>query len=97
MGDIDIEDHRKWEEMECRQAGIEAYLPLWQRPRLELLKELFNLGYRVVIVFTQDEKLGSGYLGEHLTPKLIATFERLGIDPCGENGEYHTVIVGGPV
>jgi uncharacterized protein (TIGR00290 family) len=97
FGDIDIEEHRKWEEMVCNQAGIEAYLPLWQKSRFELLNKLFKLDYHAIIVVTRDDKLGKDFIGEQLTPDLVSAFERIGIDPCGENGEYHTVVVAGPL
>ncbi len=61
------------------------------------LEEIFKLDYHAIIVVTQADKLGKEYIGERLTPDLITKLEHLGIDPCGENGEYHTVVVDGPI
>ncbi len=97
FGDIDIEEHRKWEEMVCGEAGIEAYLPLWHKSRFELLDELFNLDYHAIIVVIRNDKIGKEFIGKKLSPDLVAEFGRIGIDPCGENGEYHTVVVDGPL
>lgn len=97
FGDIDLDDHRAWEEKVCEAAGIEPYLPLWQAPRAELLDELIGLGFEAVIVAANAEKLDSGFLGRTLDHDLAREFEQIGIDLCGEEGEYHTVVVDGPI
>lgn len=97
FGDIDLEDHRLWEEKVCSAAGIEAYLPLWQTDRLTLLGEFLSLGFGALIVVTNAEKLGREYLGRALDRELVCEFERMGIDPSGEEGEYHTVVTDGPI
>lgn len=97
FGDIDLEEHRLWEEKVCSSAGIEAILPLWKTPRLALLDEFLALGFEATIVATNDEKLGQDYLGRLLDRDLVRELERLGIDPSGEEGEYHTVVTDGPI
>ncbi|HEY73528.1 MAG TPA: diphthine--ammonia ligase [Thermoflexia bacterium] len=97
FGDIDIEDHRLWEEKVCGAAGIGAYLPLWKTPRLELFDEFLSRGFEAVIVAVCEEKLDKAYLGETLSVELAREFDRLGIDPAGEEGEYHTVVTNGPI
>jgi diphthine-ammonia ligase len=97
FGDIDLEDHRLWEEKVCGAAGIEAYLPLWQTDRLTLLDEFLSLGFEALIIAANAEKLGREYLGRALDRELVCEFERMGIDPSGEKGEYHTVVTGGPI
>lgn len=86
FGDIDIDDHRLWEEKVCAAAGIDACLPLWKAPRLELLDEFLALGFQATVVVTSAEKLGRDYLGRTLDRELVREFERLGIDPPGEEG-----------
>ncbi len=97
FGDIDLEDHLLWEETTCAAAGMEAHLPLWKAPRLELLDEFLALGFKATIIATLDDKMGRGYLGRTLDTELIQEFTRIGIDPCGEEGEYHTVATEGPI
>ena len=97
FGDIDLEDHRLWEEKVCQAAGIEAHLPLWKTPSLELLDEFLALGFEATVVATLDEKMGREYLGRTLDAGLVREFARMGIDPSGEGGEYHTVVTDGPI
>ena len=97
FGDIDIKDHRKWEEMVCEKAGLKAHLPLWNQSREELLFEFLDLGFITMIVVVNQSYLGKKYLGEIIDKELIAEFKKIGIDPSGENGEYHTVVLDGPI
>lgn len=97
FGDIDIEDHRLWEEKVCQAAGIEAHLPLWKTPRLQLADEFLELGFEATVVATCDEKMGNRYLGARLTADLAREFAQIGIDPSGEEGEFHTVVTDGPI
>jgi uncharacterized protein (TIGR00290 family) len=97
FGDIDLADHRLWEEKVCAAAGIEAYLPLWQTDRLALLGEFLVLGFEATIVAINGEKLDESYLGRVIDPDLVHEFADLGIDPSGEEGEYHTVVTNGPI
>jgi diphthine-ammonia ligase len=97
FGDIDIEEHRQWEEKVCAAAGIAAHLPLWQTPRRALLDELLALGFKAMVIATKDDPMGHRYLGRTLDAELIREFERVGIDLCGEAGEYHTVVTDGPI
>jgi uncharacterized protein (TIGR00290 family) len=97
FGDIDLDDHRQWEEKVCAAAGLVPFLPLWQTPRLVLLDEFLALGFEATIVVVNAEKLGQEYLGRVINHDLAREFERMGIDPCGEEGEYHTVVTNGPI
>ena len=97
FGDIDLDCHREWEEKVCGAARIEAWLPLWQTPRLALLNEFLLLGFEALVVATDDGQLGKDYLGRVLDRELVGEFERLRIDPSGEEGEYHTLVTGGPI
>ncbi len=97
FGDIDIEDHRDWCERVCTTNGLRAYHPLWKRPRRDLLQELVELNFKAVIVVTHANKLGAEWLGKTIDAETIKELERAGIDPSGEEGEYHTVVTRGPL
>jgi uncharacterized protein (TIGR00290 family) len=97
FGDIDIESHRQWCEAACVAAGISASLPLWQRPRRELLAEFLQRGYTARIVVVRNTKMSPIFLGRRLDQGLVAELEVLEVDACGENGEYHTVVTDGPL
>lgn len=91
FGDIDLQAHRDWEEKVCESANIKAVLPLWQQDRKNLVLQMLNSGIETMIV-SCNITMGSEFLGKILTLQLIEAIEQLGIDPCGENGEFHTLV-----
>jgi len=97
FGDIDIENHRHWDEDRCQQAGLSCHLPLWQQNREDLTQEFIQLGFTALVKCIDKEKLPATVLGKPLTIQLIDEFRQYGIDVCGENGEYHTLVVDGPL
>lgn len=97
FGDIDLQQHLEWEEKVCSTAGINACLPLWKQKRLDIINELLSLGYKARIVTINTELMDAKYLGQVLTSELVNKFKQDGIDPCGENGEYHTIVFDGPL
>lgn len=97
FGDIDLEDHKAWVERVCSTENINSYLPLWQKGRREIVEEFINLGFKATIVAVKDGVLDNSYLGKELDNNLLKEFEKIGIDACGENGEFHTVVTDGPI
>lgn len=97
FGDIDIEGHRIWGEERCRNAGLSALYPLWHANREENAREVINLGYKCVIKSLDNTKLPKSMLGKILDEALLEEMAQCGIDVCGENGEYHTLVVDGPI
>ncbi|MCX6320056.1 MAG: diphthine--ammonia ligase [Bacteroidetes bacterium] len=96
FGDIDLQPHRDWEEMVCNKAGLTALLPLWQQNRKALVLQMLEAGIATMIV-SCNAQMGPAYLGRLLTPALADELEYLGIDPCGENGEFHTLVLDCPL
>ncbi len=97
FGDIDTEAHREWEESVCAEAGARAVLPLWRRDPRRVADDALTAGFRAVIVAVRDGALPPTLLGRTLDAALIAEIEAAGADPCGENGEFHTLVVDGPL
>ncbi len=97
FGDIDIDDHRAWVERVCGAADMRPLHPLWRAPRRALLEEFIDKGYRATVIAAREGVLDRTVLGRTLDRQLIDEFEALGIDACGENGEYHTVVTDGPL
>lgn len=97
FGDIDMDDHREWVERVCGLVGAEACLPLWQRQRRRLMDEVLDAGFEAVIVAVRDGVLPPELLGRTIDAGLVAEIERLGSDAAGENGEYHSLVVDGPL
>ncbi len=96
FGDIDLQPHRDWEEKVCLQAGLTAVLPLWQRNRKELVMEMLDSGIQTMIV-SCNEIMGERFIGQIITPSLVHELVEMGIDACGENGEYHTLVLDCPM
>ncbi|MEI9808692.1 MAG: diphthine--ammonia ligase [Bacteroidota bacterium] len=96
FGDIDLQPHRDWEEKVCTHAGLQAILPLWQQDRKELVLQMLNAGIETMIV-SCNEVMGEPFIGRIITPALIDELQALGIDACGENGEYHTLVLNCPL
>ena len=97
FGDIDIEDHRKWNQDRCDAAGITCMLPLWQQQRESLVSETINEGFKAAIKCIDLSCLDASFLGETLDAALMDRIRATGADVCGENGEYHTFVFDGPI
>lgn len=97
FGDIDVEPHLEWCKRVCAGKDMIAFHPLWKRSRKELLEEFLDLGFKATIVATQADKLGREWLGKTIEKSTIKEFEDIGIDVCGELGEYHTIVTDGPL
>lgn len=96
FGDIDLQPHRDWEEKVCANAGLTAVLPLWLQDRKDLVLQMLDAGIDTMIV-SCNTVMGERFLGQRLTPALIDELEALGIDACGENGEFHTLVLNCPL
>ena len=97
FGDIDIELHKKWDVDRCNNAGIKAKLPLWKQNREDLVYEFIDSGFTTIINKVNLKYMGVEFLGKELNRKIIEDIKSTGADVCGENGEYHTFVVDGPL
>ena len=95
FGDIDLQPHRDWEEKVCTKAGLQAYLPLWQQNRLALVKEMLSAGIETMIIRCNND-LGEKTCGTILSEDFVYQLVEQNIDPCGENGEFHTLVTDCP-
>jgi uncharacterized protein (TIGR00290 family) len=97
FGDIDLEPHRDWCQRVCAVVGLECLHPLWSEPRADLVRECLDSGIEAVIVAVKADALPESTLGRMLDLSVLREFEINGIDPAGEQGEYHTLVVNGPM
>ncbi len=97
FGDIDGPPHREWVERVCGSQGLQSCQPLWQGARRALLEEFLNAGFRAILVTIRDGTLDPSLLGRGLDRELMDELDRAGVDLCGENGEYHTLVTAGPL
>lgn len=97
FGDIDLEKHRQWVIGACKHTSIKVVLPLWQNQRRDIIEAFIDLGFKGIITTVNNDVLANEYLGVEFNKSLIEEFEQQGIDACGENGEFHTIVVDGPI
>lgn len=97
FGDILFDEHRHWAERQCARHGLSAVEPLFGCATTVLFDEWIASGSQAVIVTARAPLLDATWLGRPLHPEMLAEFVRRGIDPCGERGEYHTLVVDTPL
>lgn len=93
FGDLFITRHRDWERRVCRSLGLRPVNPLWKRSSRALTEELFATRTKAIITLLLAERLDPALLGREITPALVNELEASGVDPFGEHGEYHTLVV----
>jgi uncharacterized protein (TIGR00290 family) len=94
-GDIFLEDLKQYREAQLAAAGIGAAFPLWQRNTRELIHAVEDTGIEAMIVCVNGKVLGKEFLGRKIDRSLLADLPE-GVDPCGENGEYHSFVYNAP-
>ncbi len=101
FGDIDLEEHRKWVERVCREAGITPHQPLWGQSQAEILRDFVDSGFETIVVATRADTLGEEWLGRKIDADFVEQITEMSktqaVTPCGETGEYHTLVVDGPL
>ena len=98
-GDVFVEEHVSWLEKVCGRAGISLLEPLFGRNTSDLFHEMFNSGFKAMIIGVDVGYLGEEWLGFTLSSETASKFlsETEGVDPLGENGEYHTMVIECPL
>ncbi|MBU1727035.1 MAG: diphthine--ammonia ligase [Candidatus Omnitrophica bacterium] len=97
FGDIYLEEHQNWVERVCAELKINAIEPLWKNEPENIINEFLGLGFKAVIVSCKADILGREFIGKEIDKGIIKEFIARGICPCGEKGEFHTVVVDGPI
>jgi uncharacterized protein (TIGR00290 family) len=96
FGDLFLDDIRKYRESKLAKANIIPLFPLWGIDTVHLAKEMINAGIKAVITCIDPKKLDASFVGRQFDIQLLSDFPK-GIDPCGENGEFHTFVYDGPM
>jgi uncharacterized protein (TIGR00290 family) len=96
FGDLFLEDIRAYREEKLRGSGITPLFPLWQQPTDRLARDMIAGGLQARIVTLDPKKLPRELAGKSFDQALLAQLPH-GVDPCAENGEFHTCVVGGPM
>ena len=95
FGDLFLSDVRAYREQSLSGTGMTPLFPLWQRPTAELAREIVSLGVRAVLTCVDPRQAPAELAGRWYDDELLASLPA-GVDPCGENGEFHTFVTDGP-
>ena len=97
FGDILFDEHRAWAEAQCAAHGLIAVEPLFGSSTLALFEEWTASGADAIIVTARAQFFDDSWLGRPLRREMLDELRRLGVDPCGERGEYHTAVTNSPL
>jgi len=96
FGDLFLQDVRDYRVRQLQGSGLEPLFPLWQIPTQELARDLIAAGVKAKITCVDPSKLGKSFAGREYDVPLLQALPA-GVDPCGENGEFHTFVYDAPV
>lgn len=96
FGDIFLEDIRDYRDSLALPAGINNVYPLWKRDTHALISEFIGLGFKAIVVAADKKFFDKSVLGKIINSEFVNALPE-GVDPCGENGEFHTFVFNGPV
>lgn len=96
FGDIFLEDLREYREKQLKEIGINAVFPIWKKDTTELLVEFIKLGFKAITVCVNAKYLDESFCGRVLDADFLKDLPP-NVDPCGENGEFHTFVYDGPI
>jgi len=101
FGDIDVSEHLDWVVRVCNDVGILYMEPLWHLDRKQILEDFINAGFRAIVVNIKADIFGVEWLGRLVDEAFIEDLQKLqshySFDICGELGEYHTLVIDGPI
>ncbi|MFA3782890.1 diphthine--ammonia ligase [Melioribacteraceae bacterium 4301-Me] len=95
-GDIFLEDLRQYREQKLSEVSMKGLFPLWGRSTTELIKEFIELGFKAIIVCVNEKYLNKTFAGKVIDYSLLNELPS-NVDPCGENGEFHSFVFDGPI
>ncbi|VFA42458.1 Dph6-related ATP pyrophosphatase [Chryseobacterium indologenes] len=96
FGDIFLEDLRKYREQQLNAIGMQAVFPLWKKDTSRLIREFLDLGFKTIVTCVNGSYLDKGFAGRMIDHDFIKDLPE-NVDPCGENGEFHTFTFDGPI
>jgi uncharacterized protein (TIGR00290 family) len=97
FGDVYLEEHKNWVERVCKDLRIQPIEPLWGSPPNKIVEDFINLGFKAVIVSCKADLFDEKFVGRYVDKNFLKELNRKHICPCGENGEFHTFVVDGPI
>ncbi len=97
FGDVYLEEHKIWVDRVCKDLEIQPIEPLWGMPPEKVLEDFITLGFKAIVVSCKADLFGKEFIGREVDEDFIKELRRKGICLCGENGEFHTLVVDGPI
>jgi uncharacterized protein (TIGR00290 family) len=96
FGDIFLEDLKNYRQQQLARLGVQACFPLWKRNTMQLMHEFIDFGFKAIVVCIDSRVLDQSFAGRILNREFLKDLPA-GVDPCGENGEYHSFVFDGPI
>jgi len=96
FGDIFLADVRRYREEKLAQIGMKAIFPLWKRDTSELIRDFIDLGFKAIVTCVDSRVLDSSFAGKLINDDFISLLPS-DVDPSGENGEFHSFVIDGPI
>jgi len=96
FGDISLQDLREYREEKLSRIGLKAIFPLWKRDTTELAHSFINLGFKAVVTCVDSNVLDQAFVARAFDKQFLSALPP-GVDPCGENGEFHSFVYDGPI
>ncbi len=96
FGDLCLEDVRAYRESHLAGTGLVPLFPLWGEPTKALAHQMIDTGLEAIITCVDTDQIGRSFVGRRFDRALLADLPA-DVDPCGENGEFHTVVIAGPM
>jgi uncharacterized protein (TIGR00290 family) len=96
FGDINLVDLRKYREDKLNEIGLQGIFPLWDIPTKDLIQEFLSLGFKTITTCVNEKYLGKEFVGRVIDEQFLKDLPE-DVDPCGENGEFHTFVFDGPL
>ena len=96
FGDLFLEDVRAYREKQMKDTGLQPIFPLWGQPTRDLAKAMIASGTRAKLTCVDTHKLDASFVGREFDENLLAALPEE-VDPCGENGEFHSFVYAGPM
>lgn len=96
FGDIFLEDLKTYRETQLAKVQMTAVFPLWKRDTTRLINEFIDLGFKTIVVCVKAELLDESFAGRIIDKAFLKDLPP-NVDPCGENGEFHTFVFDGPI
>ncbi|MEA5405676.1 diphthine--ammonia ligase [Arcicella sp. DC2W] len=96
FGDIFLEDLRQYRENKLAELNLKGVFPLWKTPTKDIIKEFLDLGFKTITTCVNDKYLDKSFVGRIIDESFLNDLPE-NVDPCGENGEFHTFVFDGPI